>query len=133
MRRVKKVASRILEDLGYNDHELSILLVDNKEISYLNEKYLKRAGPTDVISFPMQEGEFAGINAKLLGDVVISLDEAKRQSGKNLKNFEKEVFFLLIHGILHLLNYEHKNKKETYKMETVEKKLMNNLHDLKLI
>jgi rRNA maturation RNase YbeY len=131
--QIKKVANQILKDLGFNDHELSILLVDNNEISYLNQKYLKRSGPTDVISFSMQEGDFTEVNSKLLGDVVISLDEAKSQSEKNLESFEKEVFFLLLHGILHILGYDHENKKETIKMKKMEKKLMDYLFRLKLI
>jgi rRNA maturation RNase YbeY len=131
--QIKKVANQILKDLGFNDHELSILLVDNNEISYLNQKYLKRSGPTDVISFSMQEGDFTEINSKLLGDVVISLDEAKSQSEKKLESFEKEVFFLLLHGILHILGYDHENKKETIKMKKMEKKLMDYLFRLKLI
>jgi rRNA maturation RNase YbeY len=131
--QIKKVANQILKDLGFNDHELSILLVDNNEISYLNQKYLKRSGPTDVISFSMQEGDFTEVNSKLLGDVVISLDEAKSQSEKKLESFEKEVFFLLLHGILHILGYDHENKKETIKMKKMEKKLMDYLFRLKLI
>ena len=88
--------------MGFDNHELSILLVDNDEIAYLNKKYLKRSGPTDVISFSMREGELAEINPELLGDVVISLDEARSQAEENLESLEKEVFFLFPFFNLHL-------------------------------
>ena len=95
--------------MDYPDAELSILLVDDLEIAELNQQYLNRPGPTNVIAFPMQEGEFSGISPQLLGDVVISLDTADREGSQAGIGMQSRLDQLLIHGILHLLGYDHEN------------------------
>ena len=104
--------------MDYPDAELSILIVDDQQIARLNQQYLNREGPTNVIAFAMQEGPFVEIAPDLLGDVVISAESAHREA-KNA-DLSTAVYFdqLLIHGILHLLGYEHENdKSEADKME----------------
>jgi len=91
------------------ESELSILLVDDEQIAELNTEYLDREGPTNVIAFPMQEGEFSQVNPFLLGDVVISIETAKRESQKAGIPLEERVDELLVHGILHLFGYDHEN------------------------
>ncbi len=93
--------------MGSPDAELSILLVDDGQIAELNRTYLNRQGPTNVISFPMQEGEFSHITAQLLGDVVISADTALREAEAAGLSFDRRITELLVHGILHLLGYDH--------------------------
>ncbi len=107
------------------DGELSILIVDDLQIEVLNGEYLNRSGSTNVISFPMQEGEFSNITPQLLGDVVISIETAHNE-GKIAGISMKERFTqLLVHGILHLLGYDHENsKKEADKMEKKSKELL---------
>ena len=73
---LRKVAERILNVLGYPDSELSVAIVGDRTIRRLNRDYLGRDKPTNVISFAMQEGDFAGLNPMVLGDVVISADTA---------------------------------------------------------
>jgi len=80
------------------------VLVDDAGIARLNQTYRAEAAPTDVLAFPMQEGRFAGLSAACLGDVVISVETAKRQAGDGLR---AELALLLAHGILHLLGYDH--------------------------
>jgi len=89
------------------ESELSVLLLDDTAIAGLNQQYLNREGPTNVIAFPMSEGEFSAVSPELLGDVVISLDTAAREAeavGLSINSRFKE---LLIHGILHLFGYDH--------------------------
>jgi len=93
--------------LGSPDGELSLSFVTDQEITVLNQKHLFRPRPTDVLSFSMREGDFTEINPSLLGDVVISVETAKRQAVAKGHFFEEELCLLLIHGILHLLGYEH--------------------------
>jgi probable rRNA maturation factor len=96
-----------LADLGLPEAEVSILLVDDARIRELNRRYLRHDRPTNVIAFPMQEGEFSALNPNLLGDVVISVDTARRQSPRfGLKPAEM-VLFLMVHGLLHLVGYDH--------------------------
>lgn len=105
--------------MGCPDAELSILIVDDPHIEKLNREYLNRKGPTNVIAFPMQEGDFSNITPYLLGDVVISIDTAKKE-GKIAGITTMERFTqLLVHGTLHLIGYDHeKSEKEAKKMET---------------
>jgi probable rRNA maturation factor len=98
--------------LGYPDAQLSILIVDDPHIAELNMKYLNHQGATNVISFPMQEGPFADITPDLLGDVVISADTAHREADEAGMPMEERINQLLIHGILHLIGYDHVNSKE---------------------
>jgi len=98
--------------LGRPDAELSILVVDDGEIAEINRQYLGRTGPTNVISFPMNEGGFDDINPDLLGDVVISVDTAQREAADAGIGITDRFDDLLIHGILHLLGYDHETGEE---------------------
>jgi probable rRNA maturation factor len=93
--------------LGCPDGELSIVLVDDPCITQLNESYLGHAGPTNVISFSMREGEFGDVNPGLIGDVVISMDTCAREAKNADMPMETRFHQLLIHGILHLFGYDH--------------------------
>jgi probable rRNA maturation factor len=93
--------------LGSPDAELSIALVDDPGIAELNQTYLDREGPTNVIAFPMQEGGFPHIAPDLLGDVVISMDRTAAEAAELGVSFRDRFYFLLIHGILHLMGYDH--------------------------
>jgi len=120
----------VLDALGYPDVELSILITDDKGISELNEKYLQRKGPTNVIAFPMREGRFTQIMPNLLGDIVISADAAKRESKIAKIDFQIRFFELLIHGILHLLGYDHvKDEKDAFLMENKSRELLKMMND----
>jgi probable rRNA maturation factor len=89
--------------------ELSILVLDDSGIEELNRQYLGRSGPTNVIAFPMREGEFTALTPHLLGDVVISADTAYREGGRTEDGFRVRFTELLIHGILHLFGYDHED------------------------
>jgi probable rRNA maturation factor len=104
---VRKIGRAILSALGYPDAELSISLVNDRSIAQLNETYLKRSRPTDVLAFAMGEGDFSMVNPHLLGDVVISSERALSQAASKYHSFEEELCLLLIHGILHLVGYDH--------------------------
>ncbi len=118
------MAQRILANLGLPDAELSLLLVDDAQIQELNRRYLCRDKATNVLAFSMREGEFSALHPHLLGDLVISVETAERQSHQShLKEFEM-ITLLMIHGILHLLGYEHEgSKKEAHKMARKQKEI----------
>jgi len=107
------------------DGELSILIVDDPQIAVLNKDYLDRSGPTNVIAFPMQEGAFADVSPFLLGDVVISADTASREGATAGIGLEDRLLYLLIHGILHLLGYDHeKSETDARRMDARTAKLL---------
>ncbi|MGW8312748.1 MAG: rRNA maturation RNase YbeY [Desulfuromonadales bacterium] len=122
---LRKVARKILSASGCPDGELSILIVDDAMIQEINRDYLGRNHPTNVISFAMQEGEGGGIQPDLLGDVVISAETAARDAGEARLPFESELYFLLLHGILHLLGYDHERgtQAEARQMQAREREI----------
>jgi len=107
------------------DAELSVVIVDDSEITDLNQKFLNRPGPTNVIAFPMREGEFAGISPQLLGDVLISIDTAQREGELSGISTAERFDQLLIHGILHLLGYDHETSvDDARRMEEKSEELL---------
>ncbi len=114
--------------MDYPNGELSILIVDDFQIAELNQQYLNRTGPTNVIAFPMREGSFADLTPQLLGDVVISAETAHREGQSIGMAAETRLNQLLVHGILHLLGYDHeKNEQEAQRMETKSRELLNRI------
>ncbi len=105
--KVQKTAQAILDALDCHECELSIVLVDDARIAELNQAYLQRQGSTNVIAFPMREGDHGDIHPELLGDVVISMDTSAREAREAGLSAERRFDQLLVHGILHLLGYDH--------------------------
>ena len=124
-KKTETTAKAILSALGCPDAELSVLLVDDPQIAVLNKEYLGRSGPTNVIAFPMQEGAFADITPELLGAVVISVGTSDREAEEGAVPPEDRFLELLIHGILHLMGYDHENDEaEAKRMEEKTRELM---------
>ena len=112
MPQIRKTAQALLNALDSPDGELSILVLDDPQIARLNQQYRNRRGPTNVLAFPMQEGDFPGINPDLLGDVVISIETAAKEGAQMGISVEERFNFLLIHGVLHLFGYDHEKSGE---------------------
>ncbi|AHE96546.1 hypothetical protein THERU_07520 [Thermocrinis ruber] len=101
---LSKIARRALEVLGLSKVELSIALVSDAQIKRLNKLYRNKDKPTDVLSFPIGEKVEDWL---ILGDIVISVDTAKRQAQELGHSLEEEIKRLLVHGLVHLLGYDH--------------------------
>lgn len=111
--------------MACHDKELSILFTDDKQITELNKRYLQRKGPTNVLAFPMAGGPVPEVESVMLGDVAISIDTALRESEKLGETLEYTVDRLLIHGVLHLLGYDHeKSSAQAEMMALEEERLM---------
>lgn len=106
-----RAAEISLSDLGMASNcELSLVFVDDEEIAEINESYLGHVGPTNVISFAMQEGELPpDLKDVLLGDIIISTDTAAREAEAGGITADERILQLMLHGILHLCGYEHVN------------------------
>ena len=102
----------ILPLLNCQNKELSILLTDDKKIRELNKQYRNKNITTDVLSFSQIEGEEDELEHNLLGDIVISISTAMRQSSEHNLSIDEEIVLLLIHGILHLLGFDHERSDE---------------------
>lgn len=120
-RRLKEDARKLLGAVGEESSTLSISLVDDREIAILNRDHRGKDKPTDVLSFPLDPSEEAP--ERLLGDIVISVDTAKRQAAEYDALLQNEVNRLLIHGILHVLGYDHEEPAQRQTMEAEERRL----------
>jgi rRNA maturation RNase YbeY len=120
--RLARCGRRLLDGLRL-DAELSILLVSDREMRVLNRRYRGRDRPTDVLAFAQREGA-GGAPAGVLGDVVISVDTARRQAVDAGETLGREGERLLIHGLLHLLGYDHERSvAEARRMQRRERML----------
>jgi probable rRNA maturation factor len=150
--RWSALAERVLGDRGLGpDAELTVLFVDEASIASLNERFLGHEGPTDVLSFPIEddlsvptrppganspgasgpgrrygdddESESTGMPL-LLGDVVICPAVAARNAPEHAGTYDNELALLLVHGILHLLGMDHDDEAEAAAMEALERQLL---------
>ncbi|MFQ5443347.1 MAG: rRNA maturation RNase YbeY [Nitrospinales bacterium] len=120
---LKKQIQTLLAVLNCSDSELSILLVNDRDIQELNCRYRNIDRATDVLSFPQQEGELPKLDTHLLGDIVVSVETAHSQAEEHQLSFEEELILLIIHGLLHLLDYDHERshkEEERMKKKTLE-------------
>lgn len=106
--------------------ELSIAVVDLAEMTELNERYRDKTGPTDVLSFPCDDPcAVVGPDEPVaIGDVVIAPDVAEKQAAEYGHTVEEELNLLLVHGVLHLLGYDHEDDEEAAAMQARERALL---------
>jgi probable rRNA maturation factor len=109
------------------DSGVDVILIDDEFMKQLNRKFTKRKGTTDVLSFGMREDEGGATEYPSLGDVYVSLDQAKRQADEYGVDFEEEVARLVAHGILHLLGYDHAGKSGASLMKETEEMYLKKL------
>ena len=114
----------ILAAIGESTSELSIALVDDSQIKDLNAQWRDRQEPTDVLSFSQIEGDFSDHRGGLLGDVVISVETAASQAASRHRGLDEEAAKLLIHGVLHLIGYDHIVDEDAERMEQRERYLL---------
>ena len=116
--------------LEIGEAELSLTFVDNETIQEINHQYRNKNQPTDVISFALEEtgeGEVEIIGDELprvLGDIIISIPKVKEQAEEHGHSFERELGFLAIHGLLHLLGYDHMTKADEEEMFSLQEELL---------
>ena len=121
-RELRNIALKVLELVQQDQTELSIALVDNRTIRALNAKFRNQDAPTDVLSFPADERVDSGI--RLLGDVIISVEKAQQQANERKRSLHEEIVTLLVHGILHLIGYDHERSTSDARiMAGLEKKI----------
>lgn len=95
----------------------NIIIVDNEEIHKINKEYRNIDKPTDVISFALEDDEtFIKTDIRILGDIYISIDKAIEQADIYEHSLKREISFLAVHGILHLLGYDHMNDEDEKEM-----------------
>jgi len=130
--RLKKLSNWLLDQCAVGDHNVSLLLTDDQEIARLNAQYRNKNTATNVLSFPLSEGadpSLAALPFKELGDIVISLETARRESIEYGQSFEQRLSWLIVHGMLHLLGYDHeRSESDEEAMFDKEKELLGKLN-----
>lgn len=125
---VKLAVEKVGEMYGVSTGEVSVTLTDDAYIQTLNQQYRQMDRPTDVLSFALNEGvepEIAGgPDINVLGDIVLSVERAKAQAAEYGHSLRREIAFLTVHGMLHLLGYDHIEEAERQKMEQEQKMVM---------
>ncbi len=133
-RPLESFLRRMKNELGFDEAGVTVCLVSDAEIARMNETFRKKKGPTDVLSFPsaarrrpvrLRRGSGAAINGEYLGDIAISPATARRYARKNGRKLPNELQVLILHGVLHLLGYDH--EKDHGEMERMERKLRKRL------
>ena len=125
--KINQVAAICLrEDQLPEDVEVDLLFVDHEAIREMNLEYRDKDSATDVLSFPMYEPdeEIDDEEEVLLGDIVISLERAQEQCEEYGHSLEREVMYLLVHGLLHLAGYDHMEEEDKKVMRAQEEKLL---------
>lgn len=128
MQKIKRILENVLERYNKKSFEVCVVFVDDNFIRDLNKKYRGKDQATDVLSFTMQGAEdeqgFFDETEDILGDIIISAETAARQCGGYGHAFEKEISYLAVHGVLHLLGYDHDTEKEKKEMRSLEKEIL---------
>jgi len=115
----KNIITKATEMEGYGGGEISIAFVNNEKIKELNKRFRNKDEVTDVLSFPMDD--------EILGDIIISAERALSQSKDYGHSFKREICYLVTHGILHLLGYDHKIEGEKEEMRKKEERILKEL------
>lgn len=129
------LAEMVMREEGYpEDVEVTLLFVDESEMAAYNVRFLDRTGPTDVLAFPVEEllpGVVPDHDPQgpplMLGDVVVAPAYVRRQAHEYGVSYEDEMALMVIHGILHLLGYDHIDEDEAERMEERERRLLANV------
>ena len=124
-KELKKLIKYALKYMNLKNVSFSVIFVDNNKIHKLNKDYRNIDRPTDVITFRLADYEEVMCGKiNILGDVYISLDKAKEQSIEYGHSYLRELSFLLIHGFLHLLGYDHMNEEDEKEMFSLQEEIL---------
>ena len=128
---VRAAAEMVGQLYGVENGEVSVTLTNNAYIHTLNKEYRGIDRPTDVLSFALNESEepemVDGPEANMLGDLIISVERAEEQAADYGHSLRREVAFLTVHGMLHLLGYDHMEDEEREEMEAEQRFVMEKL------
>ena len=128
---VRAAAEKVGELYGVENGEVSVTLTDNAYIHTLNREYRGIDRPTDVLSFALNESDEPevadGPNVNVLGDLIISVERAKEQAADYGHSVKREIAFLTVHGMLHLLGYDHMEEEDRIEMENEQRYVMEQL------
>ena len=124
LKEVERFIDYVLQKLKLEDVIFDIIIVDNPKIKKINKEYRNIDNHTDVISFALEDFCDIKTEVRILGDVYISIDKAKEQAKDYEHSLLRELSFLSIHGLLHLLGYDHEQEEEEKEMFELQERLL---------
>ena len=128
---VRAAAEKVGELYGVENGEVSVTLTDNAYIHQLNRQYRQIDRPTDVLSFALNESVEPDIengpDIDVLGDIILSVERAREQAADYGHSLRREIAFLTVHGMLHLLGYDHMEEADRLEMEKEQRYVMEQL------
>ena len=124
---VDKVINYTLKRENISNAIFNVIIVDNKRIREINREYRKIDRETDVISFALEDNLNIELPVRMLGDIYISIDKAREQALSYNHSLERELSFLAVHGLLHLLGYDHMNEEDEKIMFSRQEMILNEL------
>ena len=119
--KLLEIACGILDG---HDGQVNFVLVDDVVIQKLNKDYRKKDKATDVLSFPYDGGQWPGEEEKVFGEIYISVETALRQAKEKGHDLQRELEILFVHGLLHLMGFDHQNDEEEAKMEGYARRIL---------
>ena len=124
---IKKVLEHGLEKLKIGDVTFNIIFVNNPYIHELNKNYRNIDRETDVITFALEDDKTFNPEERILGDIYISIDKAHSQSEEYGHSLMRELCFLAVHGMLHLLGYDHMEKEDERVMFNLQEEILDEM------
>lgn len=122
---LKELLENVCKDEQLGEGEFNVIFVEKEEIQRLNKEYRNIDRVTDVISFALEDDETFCIEGyRVLGDIYICIDRAKEQAEEYGHSFKRELSFLAVHGLLHLLGYDHMSKEEEKEMFSKQEEVL---------
>ena len=122
---VDKLLKKVIKKEKLENAIFNVIIIDNERIHAINKQYRGVDRPTDVISFALEDNEDINMDFRILGDIYISLDKVYEQSNSYGHSFLRELSFLTIHGLLHLLGYDHMEKEDELIMFGKQEEILN--------
>ena len=128
LKELKELLENVCKDEKLGDGEFNVIIVTSDFIHELNKNYRNIDRVTDVISFALEDDKTFNLdNYRVLGDIYICLDKVKSQALEYGHSFKRELSFLAVHGLLHLLGYDHMTKEDEKVMFSLQDKILNKL------
>ena len=125
LNEVEKFIDYAKKELDIQNAVFDIIIIDNERIHEINKEYRSKDMPTDVISFALEDFMDVETEVRLLGDIYISIDKAREQAKLYNHSLLRELAFLSIHGLLHLLGYDHMNEEDEKIMFGLQEEILN--------
>ena len=125
LNELEELLQNVCKEEKLDSGEFNIIIVDSKKIQEINKEYRNIDKETDVISFALEDDKTYNIDDyRMLGDIYICIEKVRSQAEEYGHSFKRELSFLAIHGLLHLLGYDHMNSEEEKEMFTKQEEVL---------